>query len=821
MHLSLFKPLFRTFLYGTILPALFLAQPAFAETVSAPVETGIKGKVIDKSSSRALEYATVMIFQSSDSSFVTGGITGANGSFEIKLKPGQYDVAVQFLAYGTIRVSNIAVERGQQLLDLGELMIAPDATNLNEIEVIAEKSQVEMSLDKRVFNVGKDISSKAGNAMEVLQNIPSVTVDIEGNISLRGDEGVRVLIDGRMSGLAGINSRDALRSLQADMIERVEIVTNPSVRYDASGTSGIINIVLRKDRRQGFNGSVDASTGYPLQAGIGLSANYRKNKWNLFANYALNYNERIGSGDLLKELNTSALYTTKQARDRHRTGYSNTIRLGADYNINPLNMLTFSLMYRYSDQTNTSTISYHDFTDNVLTGNSERVDNEQETDPNLEYALNYKKQFKRKDQLLTASLQYFDNSEVEQSKITETFYMSPAPVLPDPVYQKSKNSEVENNVQLQADYFHPFTGKAKLETGLKLESRTIGNDYAVSERDSLGDYVAIAEFTNRFEYKENILAAYLLFGNDAGRYSYQVGLRAEYSDINTLLKETNESNSQNYFDFFPSAHFTWKLTEKDNLQLSYSRRIRRPDFGQLNPFRSYTDNRYIWTGNPGLKPVYTDSYELGYLRYWDKSSFNATAYYRYSTDVFQRIETLDSTGITYVRPENFASSDAYGLELIGAVFPFKWWSLNANLNFFRTITDGEANDIVYHTDYYSWTGRINNRMTITKGFDLQLAGNYQASMDTPQGKRLPSWFIDLGLSKEVLKGKGTLTLNVKDLFGTRTHSFETFGENYYTRSEFRWNSTVVTLNLNYRINQAKKRQTERREQMEDGGGMEF
>ncbi|MDP3451779.1 MAG: TonB-dependent receptor, partial [Bacteroidales bacterium] len=315
--------IFRKFL---ILLLLLSGIQIFANEIKPPsdIDSGIKGKVLDKSNKQALEYATVMVYNQADSSFVAGSISGANGEFDIKLKPGKYYITVQFLAYGSITMNDVVVGRGKMSRDLGELLISPDSALLDEFEVIAERSTVEMTLDKRVFNIGKDISSKAGNAIEVLENIPSVTVDIDGNVSLRGDEGVRILIDGKVSGLAGVSSRNALRSIQADMIERIEIITNPSVRYDAEGTSGIINIVLKKDRRVGFNGSIDVSAGYPLQGGLGISANYRLQRMNLFANYNVNYRENVGGGTSYREFFTGLPFVTEQESERVRKSFSNT-----------------------------------------------------------------------------------------------------------------------------------------------------------------------------------------------------------------------------------------------------------------------------------------------------------------------------------------------------------------------------------------------------------------------------------------------------------------------------------------------------------------
>jgi ferric enterobactin receptor len=798
---------------------------SFAENaVPSDADAGIKGKVIDRSNRQALEYATIMVYNQQDSSFVAGSITGTNGEFDIKLKPGKYYISVQFLAYASINISDVTVTRGKTPRDLGELLIAPDHALLDEIEVVAERSSVEMTLDKRVFNIGRDMTSKAGNAIEVLENIPSVTVDIEGNISLRGDDGVRVLIDGKVSGMAGISSRNALRSIQADMIERIEIVTNPSVRYDAEGSSGIINIVLKKDRRRGFNGSVDVNTGFPLQAGIGINTNYRMNKVNLFANYNLGYREFIGGGSSYREIYGAVPFASDMQSERLNRSLNNMIRIGAEYQINPNSALTASVMFRLSDENNRSEVYYDDFRPlQTLVSQSQRIDLEKERDPNLEYALDYRRQFRRKDQLLTANVQYFNNSEESNSAITETTHFRLTGQLPSPLLQKTINDRKESNFQIQTDYFQPLGGKSKIETGIKLQMREIINGYEVQEQKPSGNFEILPQFTNHFTYEENILSAYLLHGNDLGRYSYQLGIRAEYSDINTLLKETNEDNNRKYLDFFPSAHITYKLNETNNLQLSYSRRIRRPGFWQLNPFRSFTDNRNIMTGNPMLQPVYTHSFESGYLKFWKKGNINLNAYYRQSNNVFQRIERVDSLGIAYARPENFAKNDSYGLELIGMYNPIRWFNMNGSVNFFRSMTAGEAYGIDYSTDNYSWTARLMTRMNIKRAFDLQLSGNYRGAMDTPQGRRLPSWSLDAGASRDVLKGKGTVTLNVRDVFGTRRFAFETFDDFFYSKTDFRWSSTVVTVNFNYRINQQKRRAPERRQSGQDAdeGMMEF
>lgn len=806
----------------------FSQLPAHTALSDTDAESGIKGIIKDGETNRGLEYATVMVFHAADSSLAGGGITGPGGSFKIDLKPGKYYAVIDFLAYHTVTLNDIEVSRGRNPYDIGELLLSPDTGMLDEVEVIAERSQVEMRLDKRVFNVGRDISSVATNAIDVLENIPSVTVDVEGNVSLRGDDGVRILIDGKVSGLVGLSSRDALRSLQADMIERIEIVTNPSVRYDAEGTAGIINIVLKKDRRPGFNGSFDVSTGYPFQAGLGANVNYRMRKVNLFANYSTNYRESTGKGELYREFRRSDedLRISMQDSKRERYSYSNTFRAGMEYFINPKNNLTISALYRFSDNNSRGTVIYDDFDrPQLLSNTTKRVEKEQSQRPNMEYNLLYRRQFDKEDQLFTLSATYLNRGRDQMSDITELVLFDIDDLYTDDLLQRTQNDELRTNLEFQADYYHPFGGDAKLEAGLKASIGEIDNDYAVEQFNPAGEWENMEQFTNRFIYNENIYAAYLMFGDERERFSYLLGVRTEYSDIRTRLLNTDEDNQDTYFDYFPSVHLTYKLTQADNIQLSYSRRIRRPGFWQLNPFRSFVDDRNIRTGNQFLKPVYTDSYELGYLRFWNRASFNGSIYYRNSENVFQRIERIDSTGIVTMRPENFALNESVGLELIGSGRLQRWWNINGSLNFFHSRTEGSTEERDYLTESFSWSGRISNRFTITRGFDMQLSSRFRGPREMPQGTREASWSIDAGLGKEVLNGNGTLTLNVRDVFGTRKWAFETQLDHVYTKSEFQWRPTTITLNFNYRINQNQRRQQDRRGMSPDNdmdeGMMEF
>ncbi|MBK9290124.1 MAG: TonB-dependent receptor [Bacteroidetes bacterium] len=795
----------------TTLLTLFISLFAFTLLSNNPeaAESGLRGKVLDKSTSKGLEYATVMVYNQADSSFVTGGITGADGTFDIKLKPGTYYINVQFIAYQPVTISNVQLQRTTQLRDLGSLWLSPDEKILSEVEVVAERSTVEMTLDKRVFNIGRDISTKASNAVEVLESIPSVTVDIDGNVSLRGDDGVRILIDGKMSSLTGNDNRNALRSISADMIERIEVITNPSVRYEAEGSSGIINIVLKKDRRKGYNGSIDLNAGYPLQGGLGLNFNYRFKKVNLFANYNINYNENRGGGKVYRELYNLDI-ATRQEAERIRKALNNTIRIGADYALNPKTNISNSIMLRASDGKNPSTVTYFDYTDDNLFRQSMRKEEQKSANPAFEYAFDLRRQFDRKDQLFSASLRYNNNLTDESSTIVESVQLAPTLPYPDDLFQRVSTYQKNSSLQAQADYVQPLGSKSKVETGIRYQNRFVSNDYLVETRSDAGVFEKLPDFSNIFEYSENILAAYVLHANELNKFSYQMGLRSEFTDINTKLLETNETNARDYLDFFPSGHLTYKFNPTNSIQASYSRRIRRPGFWQLNPFRTITDNRFIMSGNPNLRPVYTNAYELGYLRFFKKGNINVNAYYRQSNDVFIRVERVDSTGITFAGPQNFAKRDDTGLEIIGMGSVSKWLNLNGSLNFFRAVTQGEFQNKVYDVEDFSWTGRLMARANVKKGLDAQLSLNYQGKAKTPQGNRLPSFGADAGISKDVLKNMGTITLNVRDIFGTRKWAFETFEDNFYSKTEFQWTKTVVTVNFNYRINQQKRRAPERR-----------
>ena len=796
----------------------------------------VKGRVVNKSTNEPMEYATVSAFSLPDSTLVTGVITEPSGHFTLSLEKGRYCLHFQYMGFITTR-KTITLTGEKHQVDLGRILLAPDEALLEEVEIVAEVSTYEMTLDKRVFNVGKDVGNTAGNAIEVLESIPAVSVDVEGNVSLRGDEGVRILIDGKESGLSGMSTQDALRTLQGDMIERVEVITNPSVRYDAEGSAGIINIILKKDKRQGFNGAVNLRTGYPWLYGGSLSLSYRLRRWNLFASYGFNHRSNLGGGvnqtKRFDIVDGDTLYQqiTDQTTERAMSRMGHHVRVGADYYITDRDIVSAAFVFRYGTNKTHPIVRYSDEYPQLGSSSYDiREEEWHETDPMYEVTLDYDKTFEQEGRSLKANVRYFQNFERSGSDITETLY-------PDAnmqqslwsLYQKTAEDQGMRNLQASLDYVHPFAKKAQWEIGAKYTNRMINSLSSVTEKDSLGDYHPLSDYCYDFDYNEQVAAFYTSLGNDWGRWSAQVGVRAEWTSIYTNLKDyaydgSDSTNNNQYFNLFPSAHLNYSIDENNQFQVSYTRRIRRPGFWMMSPFRSYNDNRNIRMGNPALKPTFMDSYELGYIHLWDKASFTFTTYYRHGNNMIRHY-TYEDNGVYYSMPVNFGKADDFGVEAVAQGQMTSWLNLNGNVNFFRSYTRGFIQDQYYETESWMLFGRMVAKFKVSDWFDYQLTTHVMGPHKEPLGKRDGEWWMDMAVSKEVFHGNGTLTFNVRDVFGTRGRGGESWGEHFWQYSNSTWNRTSFSVNLNYRINEQNVKRNRRPDEGggddEDGGGEEM
>ncbi|MGN0034015.1 MAG: TonB-dependent receptor domain-containing protein [Candidatus Limimorpha sp.] len=785
----------------------------------------IKGRVLDKDGGEPLEYASASLFRMPDEVFTAGAVTDIKGDFVIEAVEGVYRLDIQYVGYIKKEIS-ITIDSDDKEKQLGKIYLTQDSEILDEVEVVAERSTMTMTLDKRVFNVGKDVSSTAGNAIEVLENIPSVSVDVEGNVSLRGDDGVQILVDGKVSALVGTSTQDALRSLQADMIERIEVVTNPSVRYDAEGTAGIINIVLKKDKRKGINGSIDVRGGIPFQwgkkmpepfpfnAGVGASVNYRLKRFNIFANYNFNYRDEISDGytkteyfrdgitynpDLLNH--DDAAQVSEQITERGRNMKGHTIRGGLDYYLTDNDILSFSAMYRQGEGHNTPVVTYIDkFQDpNIADKFSTRAEDWHNTRPMTEMTFDYDKYFITKDNYLKASFRYSQNTEREWSEITENQYLTEEDmnngifIADSTIYQYTDTKETNRNLQGSIDFAYHI-GLHSIEAGAKYTNRLPTNTAIVKENNEF-----LTPYCHEFNFNQQVAALYASYGTEIGLFSFLAGARYEYTYTMASYIDKDYKHTQNYHNIFPSGHINFKLTEEYQLQMSYTRRIRRPGYRQMAPYSSFNDDRNFRVGNPELRPVFTDSYEFSYLKFWERGNFNLTGYYRHSTDIIRNFtEVVDD--ISTSMPWNFGISDDYGLEAVASLKIFKWWDLNGNINLFKSCTTGDYKGTHYTTESYNLIGRLVTKFNIKKVCNMQITGHFMGPHDEPLGFRKANYWLDLAASRDVLNGKGTLTLNVRDVLGTRSQAGESWGTNFWQYSEGSWSKTTLTLNFNYRIN---------------------
>lgn len=809
-------------LYNFLLLSIALSLALSAQSQSPLMK--IIGSIKDADSGSALEFATISLYSLPDSTLLGGTLTDDRGHFVLE-STNQADYAlIEFIGYAATYIDLRDYEWNSRNIDLGEIKVSSSGFQLEGIDIVAERSETSFGLDKRIFTVGKDLANRGGSAEDILDNVPSVTVDVEGGVSLRGSEGVRILINGQRTGLG-----ENLKSIPSNQIDRIEVITNPSARYDAEGVAGIINIILKQARTQGFNGSIDANVGHPLSAGIGANLNYRRDKFNWFAGYAGQYRSNLGGGwQRIERPIQDTLLVTDQQSDRDRSGLNHTLRFGADYFFNEKTTLTGSFRYQQGEDDNLTKNVYNDAyylgnlpsADKVFRQDKTfRTDDEVEKENELEYSLLFNKEFSSREHNLNVILDYQDEIESESSDFIEQINYGDSSI--ETILQRSNNDEKQKQWTLQADYVHPFGENHRMEWGIKGSIREITNNFLV-EQNFDDVWQALDNLSNDFEYNEDIYAAYGQYGDHFGKFSYQIGLRAEYSDILTELKQTDERNQRDYINLFPSVFTSYQFSLAHAVQLSYSRRINRPRFWDLNPFFTFSDSRNFFSGNPNLNPEYSDSYDLNYLWIGEKATFNTGVFYRRTDGVVERIRTIDEQGRTHLRPENLSKRDDYGLELSINYNGSKWLKLDASANFFRSITNGRNFDQSFYNDTYTWFSRLTSRFNFWES-DLQLRMNYRAPRETVQGKDKSMTSIDIGWSKDLLPKKNlTITFSIRDLLNARKRRYEQYGDGFYTEGEHQWRQRSFNLAFNYRINQKKQREKNRTGGGDEmGGGEEF
>ena len=792
----------------------------YSQKKSEGIKINISGKVIEKGTSIPLEYSTISLINASTNKVTSGGITNATGDFSFDAAPGTYTIKVEFISFKSFEIKNKSITTAT---NLGVISLQPDATQLKDVVFTKEKSTVDIKLDKKVYNVGQDMTVKGGTASDVLDNVPSVTVDGEGNVSLRGNDNVKILIDGKPSN--SINIADALKSISADALDKVEVITNPSARYDAEGGAGIINIVLKKGKNNGINGTFIATVGNPKNYNSSGTINFRSQNFNIYSTIGYNDSKAPGKSltdsDYINSAGTVYKVTNERIdRSSGRKGYN--YNFGIDWFLDKSLTWTNGFSYRKSDGAS----PINDVINNYEANNifvSNRFNDQFTYTNDIEYTTNFTKKFKKDGHKLTFDGTVSKNLDNDFSTITNSYIGA----ISNTYTEASKNYQTQNRTLLQSDYVLPIGKNSQYEAGYRGNFNEMNNDFRVGSVDALGTYSPYVNFTNVFNYKERINALYTQFGSKVSKFSYLLGMRYENSSIESNLLLSDFYKNKKYSNFFPSAFLTYQITEQSTISINYSKRIERPRNRFIIPFpNNYTSNINLFIGNPDLNPSFTDAIDFGYMNKFKKVTVSTSVYYNKTKDPFQFIKRptgdIVSTIVNglpvdtpvYVSTSiNLDTDTRYGFEFNMNYSPFKWWKLNGNFNLFTSTVVGNfkytvngSTDVVsqdVNKASSSWFTRVSSKVTLPYKIDWQTNATYNAPQNNFQGKSLGVLAANLAFSKDIMKDKATLSLNVNDVFNSRKRIMQSNLGSLNSYSEMQFRQRQINLSFTYRFNKQK------------------
>jgi outer membrane receptor protein involved in Fe transport len=792
----------------------------------APAIGKIRGTVLDFKSKVPVEFATIGLYKMKDSALVTGVVANDKGVFELgQVGFGRYFIKINFIGYKQLIIDTVRINPAKAEVNLGTILLHSNAEQLGEVEISAERATVELNIDKKVFNVEKSIVSNGGSATDVLQQIPSVSVDIDGNISFRGSGNVTVLIDGRPSSITGSSRAAILEQIPASSIESIELITNPSAKYDPDGMSGIINIVMKKNKLNGLNGSVSVGAGTNSKYNGQVNVSYRNSKINVYANYGYRYNYRTGNGwSEMHETYPDTAYSLYSQFRASRISESNNLKAGFDFYLNDKNTLGMFVLYNKGREENDQPWNYWEENgSNVIADTYLKQETSHTPSSSTDYNLNYHRTFKKPKQELNFDATYSNGSSDGLTTLTDSYYTGKFDTLnktPTVLSNETKNTNSVSNIQL--DYTQPLKYNMRLESGAKAIIRTNNNRF-ISQAYNYAEskYTTDTALSNIFNYDENIYAAYSTLGGNFSKFGFLLGLRAEQAVTVSHLVTTGQDYQNNYFNFFPSIHLSEKINKDLEIGLSYSRRVNRPNAGNLNPFKDVSDPYNIRFGNPYLQPEYIFAHETNIIKYFKKGMISATVYYRKTNGVIQRIRTLGPGSVSNITFENLNSSKSYGAELILKTDIAKWWNTTLSANMFQTVIDGSNVDAALQNNNFSYIFKLISNMHVWKTMDIQVTGNYNGPTVTAQGSIHPVFSVDAGLKKEIFRN-ATLSLNVSDITNSRQMLWDATGTYYTSTAMRRRESRVATLTFTYRFGKATENKRAKKpqngEQMDNGGG---
>ena len=751
----------------------------------------LSGRVIEKEYKQSLEFATITILSTVNQKVISGGITNISGDFEIEVLPGKYHVKIEYISFKPHTIYNLTIDAD---VTLDTIELEGDNEQLAEVTVVSEKTTVEYKLDKKVFNVGKDLIHKGGTISDLLDNVPSVSVDAAGTVSLRGNPSVRILINGKPSILT---TNNGLEQTPAENIEKVEVITNPSARYESEGTAGIINIILKKNKRAGFGGSLQLTSGIPANHNANINLNYKTQKINVFTNIGYRYANFFGEEKQTQTTQLNGITSILDiSADTKRNDDHYNIYFGGDYYINDKNTLTASFYHNKLKNNDKTDFRYtylntNQETDSIIS----RKEDYKEPQNFNQLEINYVKTFEKEGQKLTTNIQYDFWNDDENEMIAQQRI---APTGTDLSTIRTRDVESSKDLLILSDFISPLAKKSQLETGFRTEIRRITSDYKAWRNE-----VIIDNFDNLLDYDERIYGAYMQYGKTGRKLNYLLGIRVEHSNIGISDRKELFNNKKKYTDLFPTAHFTYNFTERTNLQLSYSRRIRRPRFWQLNPFGGLSDPRDLFAGNPDLNPTYANVLELTLLKRWQKITLTPSIYYQHHTDFFQFITSPTAEGGFITTPVNLSYEDRLGFELSATYNPFKWWRLSGEFNYYTFTQKGTYENTNYDTEDTKWSTRVNSRIKFSSGLSIQSNFNYRGKSNNGQRFIKSQYWANLGVNKDILKDKISLTLTVNNIFDSRTDRSTITGLGYDLISSNTRSGRRVIATLIYRFNRKK------------------
>jgi outer membrane receptor protein involved in Fe transport len=801
----------------------------YGQRPSGPPNTGnapkikITGIVLDKETQEPLEYATLSLVNENFPDRIQGGITDVNGKFDLEIFPGKYNVTIEYIGFDKITLLDRTITNSE---NFGKFELDIAAESLNEVELVGERTEVEIRLDKRIYNVGKDITVRGGSVADVLDNVPSVSVDVEGNIALRGNENVRILINGKPSGLVGLSGPQGLRSLPAESIEKVEVVTSPSARYEASGTAGILNIILKKEELEGFNGSIILNGGFPTTYGGNATLNWRTKKINIFSTTSYRDSESRGGG-IFESENFNPVRFVNEDRDYERNRKSVFLNLGAEYLFDDNTSLTVSGFIRRSDNGSTNTTEIENLSANgIIIDRFGRYQFEEEIDDSQQFTANFTKKFNDKGHELVIEFQSEISGEDENDLAENTSTFN----------QESSTTEEQKRTLLQLDYVWPINENTQFELGYRGNFSFQETDYNVFDLLDSGKTQNI-QLTNFLGFTQNVNAAYTQFGQKIDQFSYLMGLRMEKTHIEIDQKTANIYKEKDYTDWFPTLNLSYEFNEKENVTLGYSRRVRRPRSWSLNPFRSLTSLTFFRQGNPDLDPSYSNLVDLGYLKRWDKFTFNGSVYYQKATQVIERI--TEATGELVVvsqdplveLPEfrstsvNLSENARTGTEFTLTYTPKRKVRISGNFNIFNSETIGSYKGVPLDREIISWFARVNSSFPLPFGINTQLRGFYFGPRANAQTESKGVLTFSGALNKSMFKDKATLSFQASDILNSSRRKSTTETADFRNYTEFQWRRPTYIFTFTYKINERKnqRRRNNRGDNFDsgDGGGEDF